>query len=330
MKHCKHYLILLIAGALLLLPVTQYHAYAVSWDDIKRNISSFFNQESLQKIVPGAVAAFGIAAGGLYYYLMRKKSGGGQIEKPKLIEEKKGDDQAIEKPKLILEQPDKTDIDLFMIGASLKQIPVYSENKFGGEGNESSGYHALLRAMQVVKYKGLSREDTFFENGALNENLPDVIEVFFGKKENTGQEENGAWREAIIDQRENQLQESLDGDWLTAKEIISLWNLHKNDFTPENLKTMPYKLYVVENDNFEATKMFIAEEVKPFLNKKEVCSVIFILSMQYFNTVYKHWYSLVMYQNKNGNRRYYIMDSYNNINRIKDTNAWKIINLIEQ
>jgi len=69
----KRGLFVLLAGVVLLGPVTSH--YAISMQDIKNSISNYFNfsEDSLKKVIPAAIVAL-IFSGGLYYWWTNKKS----------------------------------------------------------------------------------------------------------------------------------------------------------------------------------------------------------------------------------------------------------------
>jgi hypothetical protein len=173
MKRCKHYLIFLLAGALLLLPVTSHYAYAISWDDIKKNISSFFSENTLQR---GALITLGIG-GALYYWWTTRKGGGPSVQKKESSEEKSFEEESSEK----------------LVVPSLKQFQVYSQFNRDGGGAASCGYQTLLRGMQVVRAKSEGESDASIEKTLMD---PSPIEVYFGPK--------GEWRKQIIARRKDQ------------------------------------------------------------------------------------------------------------------------------
>lgn len=172
MKHCKHYLLFLLAGALLLLPVTSHYAYAISWlnfKTLKEKASELVSSETLQKIMPGALIALGIA-GSLYYWWTSKKGGD---------DSEKGDQNLI--PKDLIPRP------------TLKQLQVYSQKNDEGGGAASCGYHTLLRGMQVINAKARNESEKELANTLMNVNAI----IYYFNFENP----LGIWREQIIQRR---------------------------------------------------------------------------------------------------------------------------------
>lgn len=429
MKHCKQYLFFLLAGALLVLPVTSHYAYTISWNEIREKVTKFFSEDRLQKIIPGAIMALGLA-GSLYYWWTRK---GGGASVPKSLES--SEEESSEE----------------LVAPSLKQFTVYSQFDSDGGGAASCGYQTLLRGMQVVRAKSEGESDASIEK-TLMDSSP--IQVYFGPK--------GGWRKKIIARRKNQelkkalhlkfllalnqncdakekdlyksalgfledivviisrspqqrinlydftdqaiceylakslnqlknetnealieklqlpevisqcfdleqmrkeflskdfllslpqliqelnddpdLREDFAGEWLSDGEVEYLWNQDKNDIVPLNVncgfKAIANFELVGNPDvpqEVDEVSIYIKENIKPFLNTKWQAFAIFALgTMRQTGSTSGtrgHWYPLVMYQNKEGKRQYYIMDSAHNSDRTKDENAWKIINLIEQ
>jgi hypothetical protein len=195
MKKCKHYLLFLLAGSLLLLPVTSHYAYAISWDDIKKNISSFFSENTLQKIVPGALMAFGVA-GALYYWWKSRKGGddsgkGGENLIPK---ELVSTSVTLKSPKTTVSAP------------TIQQFQVYSQFNRDGGGPASCGYQTLLRGMQVVSAKSQNESDASIEK-TLMDSIP--IQVYFGP--------DGEWRKQIIARRkEQEFKKALDKKFISV------------------------------------------------------------------------------------------------------------------
>lgn len=141
------------------------------------------------------------------------------------------------------------------------------------------------------------------------------------------------------------LQEDFRGEWLSDGELEYLWAEHRFDIIPTEI-TVNCGFKAIANfelvDNpdvskeFDEVAIYIDENVKPVLNKKQQMFQLFGLGTMR-QTGEKtgtrgHWYPLVMYQDQEGKRQYYITDSASadNRNRTQDTNAWKIINLIEK
>ncbi len=210
----------------------------------------------------------------------------------------------------------------------------FNQNPDGG-GAASCGYHALLRGMQLVQAKSNEKSDEYLQN-ILND--PGIIQHYFGKK-GIFFGKNGTWRQDIIQKRKNDI---YNGDWLDKEEIQYLWNENKNKFIFEeelcDLNVVD-DVSLIGQVEVDLTSPFILEKVQPNLNKNKLFFVIFALGTmrqaregEAYTLSYGHWYPLVMYQDQTGKRYYYIMDSasYDKVNRLKDENAWKIINLIEE
>jgi hypothetical protein len=141
--------------------------------------------------------------------------------------------------------------------------------------------------------------------------------------------------------RNPEFKEDFTGEWLSDGEVEYLWENKKDEFIPRGVqcgfKAVANFELVGNRDipiEFDEVALYVRDNVKPFLNKKRQIFQVFALGTmkQYSGTSGSrgHWYPLVMYQNQEGTRKYYIMDSASNANRRNDTNAWKIINLIEQ
>ncbi len=165
MNRCKHYLLCALAGALLLLPITSQYALDINW--WKEKMSQY--QETLQKTMPGALVALGVA-GAMYYWWTRKKGGD---------DSGKGGENLI--PKDLLKTP------------TLKQYQVYSQFNRDGGGAASCGYQTLLRGMQIVRAKNGNENDVDLEKTLMDSS---TIAVYFGP--------GGEWREDIIAWRKNQ------------------------------------------------------------------------------------------------------------------------------
>jgi hypothetical protein len=310
MKFCKHYLLFALAGALLLLPVTSH--YAISWEDIKKRARTFVSDDTLQKTMPGAVAAFGLAVGGLYYWWMSKK-GINQDEISPYIESSYTQN-----------------------GIKLIQFQVYCQFNPNGGGMASCGYHSLLRGMQVAQAKHNAVDDSTLQN-TLNDFK--AIQYYFSKK-GMFWGNNGIWRQDIIQSRKKDM---YTGDWIDKEEIQSLWNKNKNKFIVEDEL---WDLDVVEDvslighPDVDVTTSLLLKKIKLILNTEKMYFAIFILGTmeqpkkedEDLIMQYGHWYTLIMHQNQKGERQYYITDSgsWNKTNRLEDVNAWKLINLIEQ
>lgn len=288
----KHWIFLFLAGSLLVLPITSH--YAMSWQDLKEKATTLINNDMVR-----AIMALGLVAGGLYYYYFRKGS----------------DDSGKGGGNLIPEG---------LMPPTLDQFQVYDQFNFDGGGAASCGYHTLLRGMQVVASKNIDQNETQLKKDLME---TDLIAYYFG--------ENGRWRNAIITKRRNNED---DGDWLDDGELEYLWKNYKTDILSEQVEcgflAIPnFKILGTEHSLLEP---YIRDEVRPFLNQRKKMFHIFALGTmeQLTGTIGTrgHWYPLVMYQNEEGKRHYYIMDSgsWGATNRLKDVNAWKIINLIEQ
>lgn len=419
----------MLAGALLVLPVTSHYAYTISWNEIREKITKFFSEDRLQKIIPGAIMALGLA-GSLYYWWIRK-GGGASVSKPSESSEGESSEE--------------------LVAPSLKQFTVYSQFNWDGGGAASCGYQTLLRGMQVVRAKSEGENDANIEKTLMDYS---PIQVYFGP--------GGDWREKIIARRKDQelkktlhlklvsalnqncdtkgkdlyksalgflediiviisrnpqksiklydftdqaicdylaqsldelknetnealieklqlpevisqcfdlekmrkevlsedfilslpqliqklnddpdLQEDFEGEWLSDGEVEYIWNQDRSDIVPLNVNCgfkAIANFELVGNPDIpqevDEVSMYIKEKIKPFLNTEWQAFVIFALgTMRQTGSTSGtrgHWYPLVMYQNKEGKRQYYIMDSAGNRDRTKDKNAWKIINLIEQ
>ena len=137
------------------------------------------------------------------------------------------------------------------------------------------------------------------------------------------------------------LQGDFAGEWLSDGEVEYLWEHNRSDIVPKGVEC-GFKAIANFNlvgnpdipQEFDEVALYIKDNVKPFLNKEQQFFTIFALGTMRQGSDTKgtrgHWYPLVMYQNNEGKREYYIMDSAGNRNRRNDMNAWKIINLIEQ
>lgn len=442
MKHCKHYLLFVLAGALLFLPVTSDYAYAISWGDIKEKINNFFNENTLQKIIPGTIITLGL--GGALYYWWTRRGGGGAV--PKSSESSKEEPSESESSEVSLLESEEE-----LVAPYLKQFQVYSQFNGDGGGAASCGYQTLLRGMQVVNAKSEGESDEVLQI-TLNDSAP--IAVYIGQ--------GGEWRKDIIVRRKQQelkkmlhtklvkalategdekaielyksslgfledkviakvkdpekmvspydftddairealkksleqlkndenevlvaklqefneiahyfdfnkmraeclsedfilrlpdlikklnqrsdLQEDFAGDWLSDGELEYLWQEHRVDIIPLRVNCgfkAIANFELVDNPEvpkeFDEVAVYVDENVKQLLNKKQQIFQIFGLGTMKQTGATSgtrgHWYPLVMYQNQEGKRSYYIMDSASNSDRTKDENAWKIINLIEK
>jgi hypothetical protein len=300
--------VFLLAGSLLLLPVTSHYAISVSTQEIKDSISTYFNfnEDGLKKIIPATIIAFGILSGLYYWWTKKNKSEIGYIESFYIQDDIK-----------------------------LTQFQVFCQFNFDGGGLASCGYHALLRGMQIVQAKSNNKDD---ENLQKTLNDSDVVQYYFGKK-GFFFGKNGEWREAIMQKRQNNRDY---GDWIDKEEIQYLWENNKNKFiSQEELCDFDVveDVNLIGNPDVDLTTAFILKKIKEILNTHKMYFVIFILSTmeqpkegEELTMRYGHWYPLVMYQNEEGKRQYYIADSgsWDKTNRLEDPNAWKIINLIEQ
>jgi hypothetical protein len=295
MKYCKHYLIFLLTGALLLLPVTSHYAYAISWDDIKKNIASFFNENTLQKIVPGGIIALGLA-GGLYYWWATRKSG----------------------------NPIRSIVPLNYVWPTLEQFQVYCQFNYDGGGGASCGYHALLRGMQIVQAKAHHESDE-----TLQETLESraFIDQYFGK--------NGTWRQAIIQKKTNDNRQGdwlddsdLEYLWKNYRNDILDQNINCGFFVIPNFGIVGTEFSELEIDIKDNVRSVLntGQLFRIF--------ILGTMEHKYGEEAGTegHWYPLVMYQNEIGKRKYYITDSgsWGETNRLNDPNVWKIIDLIEQ
>jgi hypothetical protein len=312
MKLCKHYFVFLLAGALLLLPVTSQYALDINW--WKEKISQY--QETLQKTMPGALVALG-AAGALYYWWSKRggDGGGGKKIEP-FVEEPK----VTLIPQQLLEQQQ---VPLKVVAPSLQQLQVYSHFNDDGQGVESTGYHTLLRAMQVVQVKNDNESDE-----DLQEELqkPDLIEKYFG--------DDGIWRQAIM--QRSGLEDIDKGNWLDDEELLFLWKNYRSDFIPDNIECYFFTIpnFSRLGNELSVLELYIKNKVQPVLHEKGQFFIIFALgavdTIKEKERIEIRWYPLVMYQDKEGKRKYYIMDSYDNIDRTKRENIQKLIDLIEK
>jgi len=297
MKYCKHYLIFLLAGALLLLPVTSHYAYVISWPNfkvLKEKASELVNSETLQNIAPVAVIALGVA--GYMYYWLTKKDG----------------------------NPIRSIVPMNYVWPTLQQFKVYCQFNWNGGGAASCGYHTLLRGMQVVASKNRNQNEMQLKNDLMSVEL---IENYFG--------ENGRWRQAIIQKKPN---DDRHGDWIDDGDLEYLWNNYRNDILNRSINCgfLAIPDFNVLGTSYSLLEPYIKDEVRPFLNQPREMFHIFALGTMYQtgdkSRTEGHWYPLVMHQNTAGKRQYYITDSASEgeTNRLEDTNAWKIIDLIEQ
>src|SRR5207244_5057658 len=147
----------------------------------------------------------------------------------------------------------------------------------------------------------------------------------------------------IIDELNNDpnLQEDFSGEWLSDGELESLWENHRVDIIPMNVNC-GFKAIanfdLVDNPEipkeFDEVAVYIDGNVKPLLNTKQQMFQLFGLGTMRqtgeASGTRGHWYPLVMHQDLEGKRNYYIMDSAGNNRRTNDTNALKIVKLIEQ
>jgi hypothetical protein len=147
------------------------------------------------------------------------------------------------------------------------------------------------------------------------------------------------------------------GDWLDDGEVELLWNYEKEkrmgSMIPRNImcdmKTIA-NFDFIGNENVDETTTYIkgrpakpaepgkAEEpesigkIETWKNKKEAFQIFALGTMRQTGEqtgTAGHWYPLVMHQDAQGNRKYYIMDSMSK-DRTHDKNALKVIDLIEQ
>lgn len=138
-----------------------------------------------------------------------------------------------------------------------------------------------------------------------------------------------------------ELQSDFQGDWLSDGEIEYIWEHHKRDIIPNDV-ACGFKAIanfdLVGNPDidpaFDEVGLYVRDNIQPTMNRKQQTFQIFALGTmrQGGDTTGSrgHWYPLIMHQNKQGERQYYIMDSLSNKYRKDDTNAWKIINMIEK
>jgi len=138
-----------------------------------------------------------------------------------------------------------------------------------------------------------------------------------------------------------EFREDFSGEWLSDGEVEYLWEENNNEIVPRDVqcgfKAIANFDLVGNKDidpEFDEVAIYVKDNVKQFLNEKRQFFQVFALGTMRQGSDTSgsrgHWYPLVMHQNVEGNRQYYIMDSDSNSNRLKDMNAWKIINLIEQ
>jgi hypothetical protein len=138
-----------------------------------------------------------------------------------------------------------------------------------------------------------------------------------------------------------ELQDDFKGEWLSDGEVEYLWEHKRSDIVP---KTAQCGFKAIANFDLVANPdydpevdevgLYVKDKIKPSLNIKQQLFQVFALGTMRQGSDTSgsrgHWYPLVMHQNKEGRRHYYIMDSAGNNDRTKDTNAWKVINLIEK
>jgi hypothetical protein len=298
MKHCKHYFAFLLAGALLLLPVTSHYAYNFSWEEIKKRARTFVSEDTVRKTMPGAVVALGI--GGVLYYWWMKRGG---ITEP---------------------------VTALIEGRLVTQFPVYSQFWWYGEGAASSGYHALLRGMQIVEAKRMYNSDKSLQEIL---KMSDPIADDFGT--------NGNWRQFVIQRRQS---DDRNGDWLGSDELEFLWNKKImmrpdvcgftaiDDFywiTP-NIQHSYEQPKELKEDEIPLHKMIrvIQEKLQTKAIRKTPYFHVFAMGDPY-NQPEKHWFALVLYQDDDGDRKYFIADS-KNLLRIHDERVENLINAIEE
>ncbi len=139
------------------------------------------------------------------------------------------------------------------------------------------------------------------------------------------------------------LKSDFNGEWLSDGEVELLWGWEKNQKNSIIPSRVECGFKAIANFDlvgnpdidieFDEVASYIKDDIKPLLNQKKQLFQVFALGTmrQGSDTVGTrgHWYPLVMHQNKEGNRKYYIMDSADNANRKNDLNVWKIIKLIE-
>lgn len=308
MKHCKHYLLFLLAGALLVLPVT--YQYPISMDEVKNSITQFFsfNEETLKKAIPATIIALVVASG--LYYLWKNRG----ITKFTTFE---------------------------IEGHQVTQFSVYSQFNSDGGGAASCGYHTLLRGMQVIQAKNQNESNAVLEQTLKS---PNSIANYFGP--------NGIWRKVILEKRGENDEDH--GDWLWGNELEFLWNKQEKldisgtincGFTAVDDINLVNKIskewYRDENDELkerEVSADIIIPPVKEALtkafNSKERYFHLFAMStMQQegdspVEQKRGHWFALVLDQQADGSREYFVTDSMN-VLRDNDIRVVKLIKAIE-
>lgn len=150
--------------------------------------------------------------------------------------------------------------------------------------------------------------------------------------------EPGALWNAILD--DQKFESDFKGEWLSDGEVEYIWKHHKKDILKEDIFSEDVcKFKAIANfgsigrEGFDEVTPYIKENIKPHLGQEKQLFGIFALGTMRQTGETEgtrgHWYPLVMHQNREGVRHYYIMDSANNRDRTGDKNALKVISLIE-
>lgn len=139
-----------------------------------------------------------------------------------------------------------------------------------------------------------------------------------------------------INQSSN-LQDDFRGEWLNDAELEYIWEYHKSDIIPVGVNA---GLKVISNFDLvgdpepgrDEVRYYIDEKIVPLKNRRQQIFQIFAMGnmKQYGDKegTRGHWTSLIMHQNKEGKRHYYMTDSLNRIG-LDNPDVWKIINMIE-
>ena len=308
MKNCKHYLLCALAGALLILPVTSHYAYDFSWGDIKEKINNFFGENTLQKIIPGTIVTLGVA--GVLYYWWTKRG----ITEPITFE---------------------------IAGRQVTQFPIYSQFNSDGGGAASCGYHTLLRGMQIVQAKANNESENDLKKTLMSY---DLIAQYFGK--------NGTWRQAIVNKRKS---DKYYGDWLNDGELEFLWKNYRVNLINQTVncdfksiadfaligkkQTVWYRneaneLVEGKEEDIDPIVKNISEKLKEAADAQKNYFYLFAIGTMtqvgdQLEQEGGHWFTLVLHQNSNGAREYFVTDSFNNTRRNNDERVIKLITAIE-
>jgi|GEM_PF-3057916 len=129
-----------------------------------------------------------------------------------------------------------------------------------------------------------------------------------------------------------------EGDWLDDGELELLWNYEKekrSSLIPGDIvcdvKTIP-NFNLIGQEGFDELTPFIEEKVKNVWKNQPAFQVFALGTMRQTGETTGtagHWYALVMDKDEKENYKYSITDSAG-IDRTKDKNALKVINIIER